>query len=116
MGHKGYGLSVMIDVFCGILSGSGVARDDLPRGSNGVWLMLIDIERLLPRAEYDGWIERYIAHLKSCRLAPGCPEILLPGEIEERRAVERRAKGVVIPDETWRQIGALAERLGTTAL
>ena len=33
MGHKGYGLSVMIDVFCGILSGSGVARDDLPRGA-----------------------------------------------------------------------------------
>jgi uncharacterized oxidoreductase len=116
MGHKGYGMSVMIDVFCGILSGSGVARDDLPRGANGVWLMLIDIERLLPRTEYDSWIERYIAHLKSCRLAPGCPEILLPGEIEERRAAERTANGVVIPDETWRQINALADRLGVSPL
>jgi len=116
MGHKGYGMSVMIDVFCGILSGSGVARDDLPRGSNGVWLMLIDIERLLPRAEYDGWIERYLAHLRCSRLAPGCSEILLPGEIEERRALERSAKGVSIPDETWRQITALADRLGVQAL
>lgn len=112
MGHKGYGMSVMIDVFCGILSGSGVARTDLPRGANGVWLMLIDIERLLPRSEYDAWMERYIAHLKSCRLATGCQEILLPGEIEDRRAQERMATGVSIPEETWRQISALASQLG----
>lgn len=116
LGHKGYGLSVMVDVFCGILSGSGVARDDLPRGANGVWLLLIDIERLLPRSEYDGWIDRYVAHLRSSRLAPGCTEILLPGEIEERRSAERTARGVSIPDETWRQITALAERLGVQPL
>jgi uncharacterized oxidoreductase len=116
MGHKGYGMSVMIDVFCGILSGSGIARDDLPRGANGVWLLLIDIEKLLPRAEYDSWIAKYIAHLKSCDLAQGCDEILLPGEIEERRARERSAAGVAIPDETWRQISALAERLGVAPL
>ncbi|MBL8849891.1 MAG: Ldh family oxidoreductase [Planctomycetaceae bacterium] len=115
MGHKGYGMSVMIDVFCGILSGSGVARDDLPRGANGVWLMLLDIERLLPRAEYDAWMETYVAHLKGCRLAPGCTEILLPGEIEERRAHERSAKGVDIPEETWRQISATAAKLGLSS-
>lgn len=112
LGHKGYGMSVMIDVFCGILSGSGVGRDDLPRGANGVWLLLMDIDRLLPRAEYDAWIEKYIEHLKSCRLAPGFNEILLPGEIEEHRAIQRSESGVAIPEETWRQITGLAERLG----
>lgn len=116
LGHKGYGLSVMIDVFCGVLSGSGVAREDLPRGANGVWLLLIDIPRLLPRDEYDEWIARYVAHLRSSRLAPGCAEILLPGEIEQRRAAERASNGVAIPDETWRQITALADRLGVAPL
>jgi uncharacterized oxidoreductase len=112
LGHKGFGLSVMLDVFCGILSGSGVARDDLPRGANGVWLMLLDIERFLPRDEYDRWIDRYVAHIKSSRRLPGVDEILLPGEIEQRRLAQRSASGVSIPDETWRLITDLAARLG----
>jgi uncharacterized oxidoreductase len=116
LGHKGYGLSVMVDVFCGILSGSGVAREDLPRGANGVWLLLLDIERLLPRSEYDAWMEKYVAHLKGCRLAPGFREILLPGEIEDRRGGERSRTGVSIPEETWRQLSALAEQLGVPLL
>lgn len=71
LGHKGYGLGVMIDVFAGVLSGSGVCRTDLPRGSNGVWLYLVDVEQLLPRDEYDGWIARYAAHVKSSRRLQG---------------------------------------------
>lgn len=114
MGHKGFGLSVMIDVVCGILSGSGVARDDLPRGANGVWLHLLNIEEFLPRAEYDTWMQRYVTHLKECPRLPGVEEILLPGEIEVRRRQERERGGVPIPDETWRQITDLAATLGVS--
>ncbi len=112
LGHKGYGLSVMLDMFCGVLSGSGVARDDLPRGANGVWLTLLDIEQFLPKGEYDGWVARYIEHIKSSRRMPGVDEILLPGEIEQRRSKQRALEGVPIPEETWRQIRETAERLG----
>ena len=112
LGHKGFGLSVMLDVFCGVLSGSGVGRDDLPRGANGVWLLLLDIEQFLPRDEYDRWIEKYIVYIKSSRRVPGVDEILMPGEIEQRRLAQRTDAGVVIPDETWRQLSELATRLG----
>jgi len=112
LGHKGYGLSVMVDVFCGILSGSGVARDDLPRGANGVWLHVIDIDQFLPRSEYDDWMDRYITHLKSCKTQPGVTEILLPGEVEQRQQAQRTAEGVSIPDETWRQLQETAAGLG----
>lgn len=111
MSHKGYGLSVMIDVLCGILSGSGVGRLDMPRGANGVWLYLIDIEQFLPRSEYDEWIAKYIVYLKSSRTASGVTEILLPGEIEVRRQKQRLIEGVKIPDETWRQIIETAAKL-----
>ena len=112
MGHKGFGLSVMIDVLCGILSGSGVCRTDLPRGANGVWLQLLEIERFLPREEYDRWMATYIQSIKGCPRLPGVDEILLPGEIEQRRRRERLRTGVKIPDETWRQISELATSLG----
>ena len=42
---------------------------------------------------------------------PGVDEILLPGEIEARRKQQREADGVDIPDETWRQINELADKL-----
>ena len=57
MGFKGFGLSVMIDVFGGILAGSGVCRDDLPRGANGVWMYFLDVEKFIAPGEYDALME-----------------------------------------------------------
>lgn len=114
MGHKGFGMAVMIDIFCGILSGSGIARTDLPRGANGVWMSLMAVDHFQPREDYDQWMEKYVQYLKSSRTLPGVKEILLPGEIEERRGAERAQSGVQIPDETWRQIRELAGKLSVS--
>lgn len=114
LGFKGFGLSVMIDVFGGILSGSGVCRDDLPRGANGVWMYLVDVAQFLPRDEYDPLVEKYVGYIKSSRKTPGVTEILMPGEIELRRQQERSREGVAVPSETWRQISELAQRLGVS--
>jgi len=114
LGFKGFGLSVMIDVLAGILSQSGVCRTDLPRGANGVWMQFLNVAALIEPREYDALIERYVAYLKSSRRQEGVEEILLPGEIEERREAERRRTGVSLPDETWRQISRLAADLGVS--
>lgn len=114
LGFKGYGLSVMIDVFAGMLSGSGVCRDDVPRGANGVWMYLVDLEQFSARADYDALLETYAAFLKSSKKSAGVDEILLPGEIELRRQAQREAEGVPVPDETWRQLCELAKRVGTS--
>jgi len=112
MGHKGFGLSVMIDVLCGILSNSGVCRTDLPRGANGVWMQFLQIERFLPRSDYDRWMETYIESLKTCPRAEGVNEILMPGELEQRNKAARLQSGVDLPAETWRQLVELGTSLG----
>ncbi len=114
LGFKGFGMSVMVDVLAGMLSGSGVCRTDVPRGANGVWMQFLDVSQFVDPAEYDVLMERYIAYIKSSRRLPGVAEILMPGEIELRREIERRRDGVSIPDETWRQIRTLADELGVT--
>ncbi|MDA0832263.1 MAG: Ldh family oxidoreductase [Planctomycetota bacterium] len=114
LGFKGFGLSVMIDLLAGIVSGSGIMRTDLPRGANGIWLYLLDIKSIIPPAEYDEWIEKYVSGIKNSRKQPGVTEILLPGEIEQRRKAQRIEEGVSLPDETWRQIKALAESVKVT--
>lgn len=112
LGFKGSGMSMMIDIFGGMLSGSGICRTDLPRGANGVWMYFVDVKQFVDRAEYDAMMETYVDSLKSCRRKPDVEEILLPGEIELRREAQRRTDGVSIPDETWRQLNELADRLG----
>jgi len=111
LGHKGFGLSVMVDVFCGVLSGSGVCRTDLPRGANGVWLQLYDVEQFTTMDEYHGWMATYVDHIKECPRLPGVDTIYLPGEIEEVRRSQRLEDGVSIPDETWRMITELSQQL-----
>ncbi len=112
LGFKGFGLSVMIDLLAGVLSGSGVCRTDLPRGANGVWLYLLDIKAVIPQEEYDSWVNTYVNSIKGSRKQQGVTEILMPGEIEQRRKKQRLAEGVSLPDETWRQINVLAESVG----
>ncbi|MFP6767365.1 MAG: Ldh family oxidoreductase [Planctomycetaceae bacterium] len=114
LGFKGYGLSVMIDVFGGMLSGFGVCRTDLPPGTNGVWMYLVDIETFIGIEEFQQHLEKYIAHIKGARKLPGVDEILMPGEIEMQRMAERAVHGVEVPEETWRQIRELAKGLGVS--
>lgn len=111
LAHKGFGLGVMVDLFAGVLSGSGIARTDLPRGANGVWITVTDIRQLLDKTEYDNWLEKYRSHIKSAKRVDGVNEILFPGELESRRRVEREENGVELPAETWRQIVELAGSL-----
>lgn len=114
LGFKGYGMAVMIDLLAGVLSGSGVCRRELPPGANGVWMYFLDVSQFLPRDEYDRLLEVYVAWIKSSRRMPGVEEILMPGEIEQRRLAERQRSGVYVPEETWRQIRETAASLGAT--
>ncbi len=114
LGHKGFGLSVMIDVICGIISGSGVCRTDLPRGANGVWLYLIDIKQFVSDEDYERWMSCYIPHIKECKRMPNVTEIFLPGEIEVRMRKQREQEGIQIPEATWQQLNELAARVGAS--
>ena len=53
--------------------------------------------------------------MRATPLAAGSEEILVPGEPEARLERERRAKGVTIDDETWRQVQASARQVGVDA-
>ena len=102
MGFKGFlGLSVMIDVFAGMLSGSGVCRNDIAPGANGVWAYFVDVSQFLAPADYDALMAKYVDHIKGSRKAAGVKEILMPGEIEQRRRADRERNGVEVPPETW---------------
>ena len=109
LGFKGYGLGVMLDIFCGVLSGAGIAREDVTPSTNGVWFQVIDMKQVISTQEYESMIDRYVEWIKSSRTASGVEEILLPGEIESQRRMGHMKKGISLADGTWNQLRQLAK-------
>ena len=111
MGHKGYGLGVVVELLSGALSGAGCARGRNARIGNGCFLLVIDIGRFQPFAEYAAQVRAFADYLRSSPKAEGVDAILLPGELEKQER-ERRQAGVTVEEETWRQILDCAYRVG----
>ena len=95
-GHKGYGISFIMDVLSGVLTGSGyathVAGPYVPdqRSRCGHLVLALQIEAFLPRPEFEARIDDLIATTKAVPLAAGVEEIFYPGEIEARAEATRR--------------------------
>ena len=113
--HKGYGLSIAIEILGGILSGAGAASGEPSVFRNGTLIVGIDPARFLPLADFHAQVGALLDWVRTAPLAAGAKEILIPGEPEARMERERRAAGVPIEDETWRQIRQAAEQVSVRA-
>lgn len=106
-GHKGYGLSVLIEIVGGLLSGTGIGIMPDYRGGFGTVLLAFDISAFLPAQEFRERTEEFCRQLKETPLAEGHDEVLVPGELEERVRAERERDGIPITDTTWHELNAL---------
>jgi hydroxycarboxylate dehydrogenase B len=109
--HKGYGLSLAVELLGGILSGTGAASAGPGVFANGTLMICLDVERFIPLGEFRQQVATFFAWVKTAPRVPGTTEILIPGEPEARLEAERRRDGIPIEDETWRQIETLAAEL-----
>lgn len=103
-GHKGYALSVMIELLGGGLSGAGFPLLPGYRWDQGTVLLAIDIAAFQPVAEFKTQAAALVTALKATPRAPGFDEILLPGELEWRTKAQREREGIPLPEVTWRRI------------
>jgi uncharacterized oxidoreductase len=113
--HKGFGLSIAIEILGGILSGAGAASGEPSVFRNGTLIVCIDPTRFLPLADFHAQVAALMDWVRSAPLAAGATEIMIPGEPEARVERERRATGVPIEDATWRQIQDAAAEAGVHA-
>jgi hydroxycarboxylate dehydrogenase B len=106
--HKGFGLSVAVEILGGILSGAGAASAEPSVFRNGTLVMCLDPARFLPLGDFHAQVGALLDWVRSAPLAAGAKEILIPGEPEARMERARRADGIPIDDQTWRQIREVA--------
>ncbi|MFC0386916.1 Ldh family oxidoreductase [Muricoccus vinaceus] len=116
--HKGYGVTVMMDVLSGVLSGSGILDEvngpyQAERRSRcGHMVMALNIEAFGPLSRFEARMEEMIASIKSVPLAEGFEEVFYPGEIEARNEARHQAEGLMLPGQTRLDLVRVAGELG----
>ena len=102
--HKGYGLAVLLEVLCGVLTGAGFGQAHAPdrladpqtRHDLGHLFAVLDPTVFMPRPEFEARIEQLCAEIKQSEPAPGVSRILLPGELEHERSETRLRHGIPV--------------------
>lgn len=118
-GHKGFGLSMLIDALAGGLSGAGCCvADDQPMDgkTDGALVLAIRVEDFCPLADFRAAVTALVSHVKSCPPAPGVIEVVVPGELEFRTRAERLQTGIPIGDATWNLLCDSATHAGIDLL
>jgi LDH2 family malate/lactate/ureidoglycolate dehydrogenase len=118
-GYKGYGLAVLVEVLCGILTGasflsgvkgwineSGIAADQ------GHAFLAIDVNAIMPIDTFKARMDAMIREIKGApKIAEG-ERIYLPGEMEWERRDQALRDGLQLPDYVLTNLLGLAEDVG----
>lgn len=118
-GPKGYGLGLLVDVLCSMLSGArsspevGALYDNFDEPMRlGHFMFAIDIESVTDPGSFRVELDRYIESLKGVPTQEDVDEILLPGEPEARTRRERERDGIPLPSGTSESLKRLADDHG----
>ncbi len=110
-GHKGYGLSLFMDILCGPLSGAqfgpylnNMWNDFVNPQDVGHIFCAIDISKFVDLETFKDNVEKMASDIKSLPKNPGVEEIFLPGEIEVGRMKTAREKGIQLTDVIYNEL------------
>ena len=117
--HKGYGLAVLVETLCAMISGSaflsGVAcwLNDTPKKTNqGHAFIAVDIASMMPKEEFYKRVKAMTDEIVKAPKAHNTDRIFLPGEIEHEKREKSLAEGIVFPDFALINLYNLAESCG----
>jgi LDH2 family malate/lactate/ureidoglycolate dehydrogenase len=117
-GYKGYGLSLLIDILTGVLSGGGFSthvktlyQQIATPSQVAHTCAAVRIGAFLPLAEFRKRMDAIIQLMHSCPTAPGVERIFVPGEIEHETEQRRRAGGIPLNAELRNELRVLGAEL-----
>jgi L-2-hydroxycarboxylate dehydrogenase (NAD+) len=117
-GHKGYGLGLLSDILCGVLSGGpfgpqlGLPRADDKQGAVSHCFGAIRIDALRDVAQFKHDMDRELRAFKQSAKAPSYERIYVAGEIEHERALHNRREGIPVHAAVFADLKRLAHELG----
>ena len=117
--HKGYCLTLLIEILAGLLSGSpyfGVERDQVAEHMReqgiGHFFMAVDPGRFMPVEHFKASIAHMVERTKATSKLNDVDELFLPGEIEARCRQERLRDGIPLASTTVDLVRELGRECG----
>lgn len=118
-GAKGAGLSMLMDILCGVLTGAAYAGGvgdqykNFERPQNvGHFILALRPDLFVSRDEFAARMGHLVSTVKDNPKADGFEEILMPGEPEARIEAERRRNGIPYRRVDLEPLVALAREQG----
>ncbi|MDD5688882.1 MAG: Ldh family oxidoreductase [Caldisericia bacterium] len=116
-GYKGFGLSMVIDILTGALSGGGCSREDIKdvkKFYNSFTIITIDPAQIVDYPDFLKSVNNLIKYVKSSKPIKENDEILVPNELENKKKEKNLLNGIEIEDSIWEEILSVAKGLGLT--
>ncbi len=90
--HKGFGLSMLVEVLCAALTGTGAG----PHRRQGIahYFMAYNVAAFTEVATFKADMDAYLRSILDCKPAPGESRVVYPGIPEHEAEAERRANGI----------------------
>lgn len=119
-GPKGSAISLIIDVLCGVLTGSAYAMhlgtlENLEAEQNlGHIFVAMRTDLFLSKDEFGARMDEIVRMLKSSPPAPDTARVLAPGEIERQNEAKNKVLGVPLVPSVIDQLAALGAEVNVS--
>jgi L-2-hydroxycarboxylate dehydrogenase (NAD+) len=109
--HKGYGLAILVEILCGVLTGTitALSSNQLPRGH---FFGAVRIDAFRPAGDFQRDMDRLIRELRSTPPINDQSRVYVAGEIEFETEKERKARGIPLHGSVLESLRDLSARLG----
>ena len=115
-GGKGFGLSLMVEILSGVLTGAGFSHGvkafAKETGHNGHFFIALDVRKFMPLETYYERLEALVDILINSGAPGGQATVLLPGEHRWQSRDQNLREGIPLDEPTARSLKGLAETMG----
>lgn len=122
-GPKGYAMALAVEILSGILSGSAygprvgwIYDDSTDPVDIGHFFLAIDIEKLMPVADFLSRMDHMVQEIKTSPKADGVEEIFIPGERRTKTADRRKREGIPVSGQLLAELNQLAREFRIRSL
>ena len=123
-GHKGYGLSAVVDILSAVLSGANYGPwvppfvafldplSNLPGNGIGHFVGAMRVDAFRKKEDYYTHIDQWIARFKQATPVNPTEPVLIPGEPEYNEYQQRIVSGIPLTEAVYSDLKKLSDHFG----
>ena len=108
--HKGFGLSMLVEVLCSALTGTGAGPHR--RQGTAHYFMAYNVAAFTSVETFKADMDAYLRSILDCKPAPGEARVVYPGILEHEAEIDREANGIPYHPEVLEWFNGVMGELG----